>query len=209
MVQTVYAREISLYELEENFHVQLVEDPFVTEWLQDLPSSTEHETQTLERIRSNYQNLIRYRSMSEEAVKMVVLSPLLDLAGFYQPPFAIETETSIKVTAEDEGVEVKGNIDVLVVHQRFWLLVVESKGTRLDVMIALPQALAHMLAHPIHDQPTYGLLVNGREFVFVKLTYQGKIPKYSVFQAFSLLKPESDLHSVLHIFRRIAISIAT
>lgn len=47
---------------------------------------------------------------------MVVLSPLLHLAGFYQPPFAIETETSIEIAAEDEGEIVKGNIDVLLVQ---------------------------------------------------------------------------------------------
>jgi len=39
--------------------------------------------------------------------KMVVLSPLLDLAGFYQPPFEIETETPIRISAEDDGVIVR------------------------------------------------------------------------------------------------------
>jgi hypothetical protein len=32
-----------------------------------------------------------------------VLSPLLDLAGFYQLPFEIETETSVEISAEDEN----------------------------------------------------------------------------------------------------------
>ncbi|MFN6461694.1 MAG: hypothetical protein RMZ41_007570 [Nostoc sp. DedVER02] len=53
--------------------------------------------------------------MSEEAVKMVVLSPLLDLVGFYQPPFEIETEKSTDISAVDESIIVKGNIDVLVI----------------------------------------------------------------------------------------------
>jgi len=78
--------------------------------------------------------------MSEEAVKIVVLSPLLDLAGFYQPPFEIETETPIRISAEDDGVIVKGNIDVLVVQKQFWILVIESKSTKFDVMTALLQA---------------------------------------------------------------------
>ena len=124
--------------------------------------------------------------MSEEAVKMVVLSPLLDLAGFYQPPFAIETETPTKISAEDEGIIVKGNIDVLVIQRQLWILVIESKATKFDVMTALPQALAYMLDDPKRellcssdDCPTFVLLVNGREFVFVKLTKQDK-PQYNL-----------------------------
>jgi hypothetical protein len=110
--------------------------------------------------------------MLEEAVKMVVLSPLLDLAGFYQLTFEIETETSVEISAEDESFIVKGNIDVLVIQKPFWLLVIESKSSKFDVMTALPQALAYMLDRPNAVQPTFGLLINGREFVFVKLIQQ-------------------------------------
>ncbi|PSP12654.1 MAG: type I restriction endonuclease subunit R, partial [Cyanobacteria bacterium SW_9_47_5] len=106
---------------------------------------------------------------SEELVKMVVLFPLLPLAGFYQPPFAIETETSIGIAAEDEGEIVKGNIDVLLVQQCFWMLVIESKQVKFDVMTAVPQALVYMLHAPDSQQQTWGMLVNGREFVFIKL----------------------------------------
>jgi len=101
--------------------------------------------------------------MSEEAVKMVVLSPLLDLAGFYQPPLRLKD--FIEISAEDEGAIVKGSIDVLVIQKRFWVLVIEAKSTKFDVLIALPQALAYMLNDPNPNQPNFGLLVNGREFV--------------------------------------------
>jgi hypothetical protein len=202
MVQTIFAKDISLYELEEQFGLQPIDDPCFTEWLSDSPPVSESDKQALNRVRSNYLNLIKRRFMSEEAVKMVVLSPLLDLAGFYQPPFAIETETSIKIYAEDEGVIVKGNIDVLVVQRQLWILVIESKATKFDVMTALPQALAYMLDDPKHDRPTLGLLVNGREFVFVKLTQQDT-PQYSLSKAFSILTPEQDLYDVLHLLKHI------
>ena len=140
--------------------------------------------------------------MSEEAVKMVVLSPLLDLAGFYQPPFEIETETPIKISAEDDGVIVKGNIDVLVMQRQFWILVIESKNTKFDVMTALPQALAYMLNDPKRDKPIFGLLVNGTEFVFVKLIQEGT-REYSLSRAFSILKPERDLYDVLHVLKHV------
>ncbi len=48
----------------------------------------------------------------------------------------------------------------------------ESKNTQFDVVSALPQALAYMLAAPNPETPVYGLLVNGREFVFIKPTFR-------------------------------------
>src|SRR4028118_347332 len=105
MIQTIAARDISLYELEEKFDLQLnTEANFFPEWLENLPLITDAEKQALDRVRNNYLNLTKRRPMSEEAVKMVVLSPLLDLAGFYQLPFEITTETSIEISADDEGV---------------------------------------------------------------------------------------------------------
>jgi len=101
MVQTIPARDISLYELEEKFGLQLATDTnLLTEWAENLPNLTDNEKQAIARVKSNYINLTKHRLMSEEAVKMVVLSPLLDLAGFYQPPFEIETETIVLLLSE-------------------------------------------------------------------------------------------------------------
>jgi predicted type IV restriction endonuclease len=202
MMQTIQARDISLYELEEKFGLQLVTNAeFFTEWTNDLPLVNDIENLSLQRVKSNYLNLAQRRSMSEEAVKMVVLSPLLDLAGFYQPPFEIETEKSTDISAEDESIIVKGNIDVLVIQKRFWVLVIESKSTKFDVMTALPQALAYMLDAPNIRQPTFGLLVNGREFVFVKLVHQEK-PKYARSYALSIER-DTELQQVLSALKRV------
>ncbi|NEO23880.1 type I restriction endonuclease subunit R, partial [Moorena sp. SIO4A5] len=146
MVQTIQAQDLSLEELQEHFGLQLTTDSqFFPDWQDNLPSLTDEEKRSLERVRSNYFNLVNRRPLLEEAVKMVVLSPLLDLAGFFQPPFSIKTETSVAIAAEDNRVIVRGRIDVLVVRQRLWILVIESKSTKFDVMAALPQALAYML----------------------------------------------------------------
>lgn len=202
MVQIIQARDISLYELKEKFGLQLTTDSnFFTEWTENLPTLTDVEKQAVERVKSNYLNLNQRRLMSEEAVKMVVLSPLLDLAGFYQPPFEMETEASVEISAEDEGFIVRGNIDVLVIQKRLWVLVIESKSSKFDVMVALPQALAYMLDHPNTAQPTFGLLINGREFVFVKLIQQEQ-PRYARSYALSLER-DSELHQVLSILKRL------
>ncbi|MFM7450792.1 MAG: hypothetical protein ACKO24_19590 [Leptolyngbyaceae cyanobacterium] len=44
---------------------------------------------------------------------------LLDLAGFYEPPFRVDGETNIQVSAEDEGETIQGCIDVLVIQRAF------------------------------------------------------------------------------------------
>ena len=202
MVQTIQARDISLYELEEKFGLQLVTNAeFFTEWTNDFIELNDAEKSSLERVKSNYLNLTKRRPVSEEAVKMVVLSPLLDLAGFYQPPYEIETEKSTEISAEDESIIVKGNIDVLVIQKRLWVLVIESKSTKFDVLTALPQALAYMLNTPNTEQPTFGLLVNGREFVFVKLVQQEK-PKYARSYALSIER-DAEFQQVLSVLKRI------
>lgn len=202
MVQTIQARDISLYELEEKFALNLTEDQqFFPEWTDNLPLLTDTDNLSLKRVKSNYLNLIKRRPMSEEAVKMVVLSPLLDLAGFYQSPFEIETEKSLEISAEDDSAIVKGKIDVLVIQKRFWVLVIESKSTKFDVLTALPQALAYMLDTPNVKQPTFGLLVNGREFVFVKLLQQGQ-PKYARSFALSIEK-ENEFQQVLSVLKHL------
>jgi hypothetical protein len=202
MVQTIPARDISLYELEEKFNLQLATDSnFFSEWTENLSTLSDAQKQAMARVKSNYLNLNKHRLMSEEAVKMVVLSPLLDLAGFYQPPFEIETETSVEISAEDESFIVKGNIDVLVIQKRFWVLVLESKSSKFDVMTALPQALAYMLERPNPEQPTFGLLINGREFVFVKLIQQ-EYPWYARSYAL-LIERDSELHQVLSVLKRL------
>jgi type I site-specific restriction endonuclease len=202
MVLIIQARDISLYELEEKFDLYLVTDSdFFPEWIENLPPLTDAEKQVLDRLRSNYFHLNKRRLMSEEAVKMVVLSPLLDLAGFYQPPFDIQTEASIEISAEDEDVIVKGNIDVLVIQKRLWVLVIESKSSKFDVVAALPQALAYILGTPNHSQSTFGLMTNGREFIFLKLI-QEEQPRYA--RSFALsIERDSELHQVLSVLKRL------
>ncbi|MEM8504923.1 MAG: type I restriction endonuclease subunit R [Cyanobacteria bacterium P01_D01_bin.1] len=166
-----------------------------------MPALSEQERQQLLRVQQNYMNLSDKQNFSEEAVKMVVLSPLLDLAAFYQAPFSIRTEESIELLSEDEGHIVRGKIDVLVVRQQLWVLVIESKSTQFDVLTALPQALVYMLDAPNPEQPAYGLLVNGREFIFLELTYQ---PVLTCVRSFALsVEKEHELAQVLSNLRLI------
>lgn len=95
MVQIISAQDVILHNLRTKFNLQYSEDNlFFREWQDNLPEVSKSEKQALERIKTNYLNLIEYPPMLENALKMVVLSPLLDFAGFYQRPLRISTDAS-------------------------------------------------------------------------------------------------------------------
>ena len=116
MVQTIAATNINLYDLETKFGLQFVEDEqFFREWIDNLPQLTDLEKQKLDRVKASYFNLAK-RPMLETTIKMVVLSPLLDMANFYLSPFNIVAEEEVQISSEDDGTIVRGRIDVLVVE---------------------------------------------------------------------------------------------
>lgn len=201
MIQTIAARKVKLHDLKIRFGLrQAQEDAFFPEWLNDLPELTAVERQTLDRIKRNYLYLLEYPVM-ESIVKMVVLSPLLDLAGFYEPPFRVDGETNIQVSAEDEGETIQGCIDVLVIQEGFWVTVIEAKNSEFSITKAIPQALTYMLATPALEQPAFGLVLNGSEFLFLKLM-QDSVPQYATSNLLSLLNRGNDLYTVLRVLKR-------
>ncbi|GAB1540922.1 hypothetical protein NUACC21_35910 [Scytonema sp. NUACC21] len=203
MIQTIQAKEITLLDLETNFGLQLVEDEqFFREWQDNLPEITNLEKQQLDRVKASYANLLKYPPMLENTVKMVVLSPLLDLADFYLSPFHVKSEKSVEVTAFDEGVTVKGQIDVLILFEQLVVVVIESKQAAFSVEVGKPQLLAYMLFVSNTDKPIYGLITNGGSFIFVKLVKQAT-PKYALSRLFYIFNPGNELYTVLSVLKRL------
>ncbi|MGF1569173.1 MAG: type I restriction endonuclease [Nodosilinea sp.] len=143
----------------------------------------------------------------ESIVKRVVLSPLLDLAGFYQPSFRVDGETTIQVSAADEGDIIQGSIDVMVVQGQLWVTVIEAKNSELSITKAIPQALAYMLAAPDPAKPAFGIVLNGSEFLVLKLS-QKETPQYATSNLFSLLNRSNNLYTILDILKRLGSQIA-
>lgn len=210
MIQTLQARDLTLKLLTDRFGVQKSKDEsFFSEWREAMLQVTPEEHQRLERIRVHYEVLTSTGSLSEEAVKMVVLAPLLDMAGFFDAPFQLQTEVPVEITAEDEGIVYKGKIDVLLLRERFWALVVEAKNTTFDVLVALPQALFYLLGASAPEKPRFALLINGRESIFVKLVQQDAGARYSLSRAFSILQPMEDLPALLAVLKHLAKLVGT
>jgi predicted type IV restriction endonuclease len=138
-----------------------------------LPELSSLEQERLDRVIASYLNLTM-RQMLENMVKMVVLSPLLDLAGFYLPPFFTTSEAAIEISLEDNNEQIKGRMDLLVMQDRLWVLVIESKQAGISLEPGIPQLLAYMLANPDRQLPIFGLVTNGSNFIFAKLQWQEK-----------------------------------
>lgn len=195
------AQDVTLAQLKENFGVQQVHDPsFFPEWLQTGAPLSSSEAQVLDRIKSNFTSLMDAPPVLENSVKMVILAPLLDLLGFYQPPFTLRTEPSIEITTEDEGMKIRGRIDILVLQNQLWITVIESKRSDFSVTRAIPQTLSYLLANPSPHQPTFGLITNGNEFLFLKAIRQ-PTAQYANSRLFSLINPNNELYQVLSILQ--------
>jgi len=137
----------------------------------------------------------------EGTINLVVVSPLLELAGFLEPPFRIQSPYAIALELDDPEQPIRGFIDALVVQERLWILVVESKRTSIPVPAALPQLLAYMLASPQKESPVFGMATNGDEFVFLKLVKD--VPQYDASRTFSLFPRRHELGQVLQILKRL------
>jgi hypothetical protein len=145
-------------------------------------------------IQASYLHLVSQTSMVEDVVKMVVLSPLLYLADFFLPPLSIQSEVTIQFSIADEELAIEGKIDILVLHNRLWILLIESKRAAASIEVGLPQLLAYMLASPNPVQPVYGMLTNGGSCVFLKLVQGPDTTYYALSRIFEMRNPGNDLY---------------
>jgi hypothetical protein len=207
MIQVLQARKITLGDLEEKYGLSQASNlSFFGEWSTPNSDLTDEEKLVLDRVAANFRDLLKRPPLLENSVKMVILSPLLDLAGFYRKPFRIESETSIELEAEDGNEIIRGRIDVLVVRQRLWLLVIEAKRSDFATNTAIAQALAGMMGNPDASLPTFGMVTNGVEFIFLKLVKQ-PIGQYANSRLFTLVNPGNELHDVLSVLKQIGTAI--
>ncbi|PSB13768.1 type I restriction endonuclease subunit R [filamentous cyanobacterium CCP1] len=183
--------------------VQTTTDQFFTEWHQDLPTLSEVEKATLDKYYHRYLRHGEQGELSEGTVKLLLVFPLLELAGFYDEPFFITTEPPVEIVVEDQDEVLRGRIDTLVVQQDLWVLTVESKRS-IAFSAALPQALAYMMANPHSDRPSYGVGTDGDLFMFIKLVNQNP-PEYDFSEPFSLfITRQNRLYDILRVFKNLA-----
>ena len=207
MSQTAITKRITtISEAEKQFNlVRTADVNFFPEWRDNLADLTDAEKAILDRIKARYRYHRANGHLAEGLVNLVVLSPLLELAGFYDPPFQMQAEVAVEVSTSVATSEVseeilRGRIDFLVVSKRLWIGILESKGTEINLDMAIPQTLAYMMANPDPQKPICAMVTNGGEFFFLKLNRQGT-PQYDISRIFSLLPLENELYDVLMILK--------
>lgn len=204
MAITMRAADVTLHDLSTTFGLQPTEEAaFFPEWRADVPAISEPEKHQLDRIRTGYLHLMSRASLLEDAVKMVVLSPLLSLADFFLPPFDIRSEVATQLSIEDDTMTIEGKIDVLVLQDRLWIMLIEAKRAAVSIEVGLPQLLTYMLASPNPTQPVYGLLTNGGSFVFIKLVQATNTAHYALSRIFEMRNPGNELYLVLAMLKHL------
>jgi hypothetical protein len=204
MIQTLAIRQTfeSISQVREAFGLTTSSnEQFFAEWYQNLPELTDAEKRTLDHYKQRFLAHRDRGELAEGTVDRLLVSPLLDLAGLYEPEFTIETEAAVEVSAEDQDITYRGRIDVLIIQHQFWLLVVEEKATRIAMETAIPQGLAYMAANPTPGQPVFGLVTNGNNFIFIKLQQQ----EYALSDSLTLLSRQNKLYEVLQILKQIRV----
>jgi predicted type IV restriction endonuclease len=204
MTQTLQARNVTLRGLIRDFKLELVrERDFFLEWREGLSELTDSEKQALDKIQEGFFNLRANDPYLERAVQVSIVSPILFLADFFLPPFHIKTEQLTEIITEDEGVTVRGQLDLIVLKDDFWVIVIESKEISYTIEMGLAQLLAYMLANPHGDKPGFGLITNGADFTFVKLL-RNDSPQYATSRQFNIRNEGNELYDVFRILKRIS-----
>ncbi|NJL91826.1 MAG: restriction endonuclease subunit R [Coleofasciculaceae cyanobacterium SM2_1_6] len=203
MPPTINAQTIDLRYLIDNFGLQRIREPqFFSEWQESLPELTLMEKELLDRIQASYFNLIEYPPVLENAINLTIISPILFTAGFYLPPFHVQTEKSIEIQVDHEGQIITGRIDILILKNNIWITIIESKRPTLAIDDRLSQLLTYMLAIPNPEQPMFGLITNGLNFRFLKLVRDGS-PRYATSDEFILDNQGNELYDVLKILKKL------
>jgi len=199
---------LDISDIERQFNLKQNYDPlFFSEWHLDLSPLTPEEIAYCDRIKRSYLHN-RFQGIQENAINLLVISPLLYLAGCLEPPYKVRTEQSVEIAIADQDLVYKGRIDTLDIldesqdktYEHLWIVVIESKRPKLNFFEAVPQALTYMMASPNGDLSTYALATNGDGFIFIKR--QGH--EYAFSSDFSMFsQPNNQLYSVLQIFKKI------
>ena len=193
----------TLAEAERRFHLSRTSDETLfLEW-QMLPELSMPEQTAIDQLWQRYLYQRSQGQLLEGTVTLLLASPLLTIAGLYDPPFRVQAEASVQLTLDDGEEILQGRIDVLVLLNQLWVVVLESKKTALSVWAALPQTLAYLMANPQPQQPSFGMITNGDDIVFVKLVQRSQ-RQYALSRVFAPLTSNRELYSAVQVLKSIS-----
>ncbi|KAB8335122.1 restriction endonuclease subunit R [Scytonema tolypothrichoides VB-61278] len=195
---TVEPSSLSLNDVHRLLKLQKQSNGLFTDFL-SLEPLTDFEQQDLSRIRSDFERYFNAGKISEGLVKFLTLAPLMRLAGFYDAPIRLTMEDVIAIAIEDEDISIRGRMDILAVNNAqattappFWILVIETKNSLVEVFEGLPQLLSYAFKSLEQQTSVWGLATNGLRYQFVHLK-QGTPPSYQLMPSLSLNESEASI----------------
>jgi hypothetical protein len=178
--------------------------------LLSLEPLTEFEQQELIQTCEDFDSYLTDGKVSEGQVKLVSVGPLLRLAGFYRSPIKMFLEEGIAdIAVEDEGATITGRLDLLAIDKNtltttdvpFWILVIETKNSAIDVLAGLPQLLAYAYKSLEHQTSVWGLVTNGARYQFAYIQ-SGTPPTFQLMPLLNLMECEPAIQ-ILQVLKAI------
>lgn len=197
------ARNISLDEVHQLLKLEARYDGSFTPLLSFEPL-TDLEREELRQIRDDFYAYLSAGKVTEGQVKLLIIGPLLRLAGFYHPPIKISLEEDIAdINIVDEETTITGRFDILAVNKDriiagnicLWILVIETKNSLVDVTAGLPQLLSYAFKSLDHQTSVWGLVTNGLRYQFVYIQV-GTPPTYPLMPLLNLMEAEHSTQIV-------------
>ena len=163
----------------------------------NLPDLTEWEIAEMEQIRIDFQAYWQAGKVLEGQVQLLVLAPLLRLAGYYRSPIQLSLEQAIaEIVLDDDDTRITGRLDLLAARREtstpLWVLVVESKNSQVDALSGLPQLLTYASRSLMDQESVWGLATNGFSYYFVRLI-SGEVRSYQLLPELNLLDGDRAL----------------
>ncbi|MBG1271732.1 restriction endonuclease subunit R [Nostoc sp. WHI] len=191
MTLTVEASSLSLNDVHRFLKLEKLSNGSFTDFLRLEPLS-EFEHQDLLRIRGDFERYSSAGKISEGLVKFLTIAPLMRLAGFYDVPIRLTMEDSIAIAIEDEDRRITGRMDILAINSPqiniappFWVVVIETKNSAVEVSEGLPQLLTYAFKSLEQQPSVWGLVTNGLRYQFVYLRHEEQ-PTYELMSLLSL-----------------------
>ena len=197
---TLNAKNLTLKQVHQFLKLSKLPNGSFTPLL-SLEPLTEFEQQELTQIRDDFENYLIEGKVLEGQIQLLVISPLLRLAGFFHSPIKISLEQDIDaIVVEDEDTKITGRFDILAINKEqptvtdvaFWLLVIESKNTSVNSFEGLPQLLTYAHQSLKCQELVWGLTTNGMDYRFV-LIRPGNPSTYQQMPVLNLMDSESAI----------------
>jgi hypothetical protein len=153
-------------------------------------------------IRSNFLNYVRRGKVSEGQARVIAINPVLQLAGYHQPPIELRIEENIqRIDIKDKDTHIQGRLDIVAVNRTvktsatslLWVLIVESKNIDASEFNGIAQMLTYAHGSLAHQSAVWGLVTNGATYQFFHIQkgiQKGDTPTYQYLPSLRLLEAD-------------------